>query len=93
MTQATITTKNLQNAEATTRHHKNENRTIADLYSMIGWTNPNHCASLKLYCGYKALYDKSYLRSKTTTGELSCLISFARTPLTCKERKEAINSK
>ena len=46
---------------------------------------------LKLYCGfiYKALYDQSYLGSKTTmtTGELSCLISFAWDPLTCSERR------
>ena len=37
---------------------------------------------------YKALYDKSYLGSKTTmtSGEWTCLISFATTPLTCSER-------
>ena len=37
---------------------------------------------------YKALYDKSYLESKTTmtTGEWSCLISFTWAPLTCSER-------
>ena len=37
---------------------------------------------------YKALYDKSYLGSKTTmtSGEWTCLISFARAPLTCSER-------
>ena len=37
---------------------------------------------------YKALYDKSYLGSKTTmtSGELTCLISFATAPLTCSER-------
>ena len=37
---------------------------------------------------YKALYDKSYLGSKTTmtSGELTCLISFALAPLTCSER-------
>ena len=37
---------------------------------------------------YKALYDKSYLRSKTTmtSGEWTCLISFATAPLTCSER-------
>ena len=37
---------------------------------------------------YKALYDKSYLESKTTmtSGEWTCLISFATAPLTCSER-------
>ena len=37
---------------------------------------------------YKALYDKLYLGSKTTmtSGEWTCLISFATTPLTCSER-------
>ena len=37
---------------------------------------------------YKALYDKSYLGSKTTmtSGEWTCLISFATAPLTCYER-------
>ena len=37
---------------------------------------------------YKALYDKSYLGSKTTmtSGEWTCLISFATSPLTCSER-------
>ena len=37
---------------------------------------------------YKALYDKSYLGSKTTmtSGEWSCLISFATAPLTCSEQ-------
>ena len=38
---------------------------------------------------YKALYDKSYLESKTTmtSGEWTCLISFATAPLTCSERR------
>ena len=37
---------------------------------------------------YKALYDSSYLGSKTTmtSGEWTCLISFATAPLTCSER-------
>ena len=37
---------------------------------------------------YKALYDKSHLGSKTTmtSGEWTCLISFATAPLTCSER-------
>ena len=37
---------------------------------------------------YKALYDKSYLGSKTTmtSGEWTCLISFATAPLTCSEQ-------
>ena len=37
---------------------------------------------------YKALYDKSYLGSKTTmtSGEWTCLISYATAPLTCLER-------
>ena len=37
---------------------------------------------------YKALYDKSYLGSKTTmsSGEWTCLISVATAPLTCSER-------
>ena len=37
---------------------------------------------------YKALYDKSYMGSKTTmtSGEWTCLISFATAPLTCSER-------
>ena len=37
---------------------------------------------------YKALYDKSYLGSKTTmtSGEWTCLISFATAPFTCSER-------
>ena len=37
---------------------------------------------------YKALYGKSYLGSKTTmtSGEWTCLISFATAPLTCSER-------
>ena len=36
---------------------------------------------------YKTLYDKSYLGSKTTmtSGEWTCLISFATAPLTCSE--------
>ena len=40
---------------------------------------------------YKALYDKSYLGSKTTmtSGEWTCLISFATAPLTCSERGES----
>ena len=44
---------------------------------------------------YKALYDKSYLGSKTTmtSGEWTCLISFATAPLTCSERGGAKNSK
>ena len=43
-------------------------------------------AILRLFI-YKALYDQSYLGSKTTmtTGEWSCLISFAWDPLTCSE--------
>ena len=38
---------------------------------------------------YKALHDKSYLGSKTTmtSGEWTCLISFATAPLTCSERE------
>ena len=45
-------------------------------------------AILRLFI-YKALYDQSYLGSKTTmtTGEWSCLISFAWYPLTCSERR------
>ena len=45
-------------------------------------------ATLRLFI-YKALYDQSYLGSKTTktTGEWSCLISFAWDPLTCSERR------
>ena len=37
---------------------------------------------------YKALYDKSYLGSKTTmtSGEWTCLISFVTALLTCSER-------
>ena len=37
---------------------------------------------------YKTLYDKSYQGSKTTmtSGEWTCLISFATAPLTCSER-------
>ena len=37
---------------------------------------------------HKALYDKSYMGSKTTmtSGEWTCLISFATAPLTCSER-------
>ena len=37
---------------------------------------------------YKALYDKSYLGSKTTmtSSEWTCLISFATASLTCSER-------
>ena len=38
---------------------------------------------------YKALYDKSYMGSQTTmtSGEWTCLISFATAPLTCSERR------
>ena len=45
-------------------------------------------AILRLFI-YKALYDQSYLGSKTTmtTGEWSCLISFAWDSLTCSERR------
>ena len=45
-------------------------------------------AILQLFI-YKALYDQSYLGSKTTmtTGEWSCLIWFAWDPLTCSERR------
>ena len=37
---------------------------------------------------YKALYDKSYLGSKITmtSGEWTCLLSFATAPLTCSEQ-------
>ena len=44
---------------------------------------------------YKALYDKSYLGSKTTmtSGEWTCLISFATAPLTCSNGEGAKNSK
>ena len=50
------------------------------------------CTSLKAILRlfiYKALYDQSYLGSKTTmtTGEWSCLISFAWYPLSCSERR------
>ena len=46
---------------------------------------------LKLYCRYlytRPWYDKSYLGSKTTmtSGEWTCLISFATAPLTCSDR-------
>ena len=45
-------------------------------------------AILRLYI-YKALYDKSYLGSTTTmtTGEWSCLSSFAWAPQSCLERR------
>ena len=53
---------------------------------------PKNCvylikAILRLFI-YKALYDESYLGSKTTmtTGEWSCLISFAWDPLSCSEQ-------
>ena len=52
-------------------------------------------AILRLYI-YKALYDQSYLGSKTTmsTGEWSCLIAFEWDPLTCSERRGGVkNSK
>ena len=53
--------------------------------------NYRHCDTsmpLKLYCRYeytKALYDLSYLGSKTTmtSGEWTCLITFATASLTC----------
>ena len=46
-------------------------------------------------CIYKALYDKSFLVCKVTytTGELSCLISFAWTPSSCEERETSEKSK
>ena len=55
------------------------------------WSQKDNCRILKAILQvliYKALYDKSYLESKTTmtTGESSCLISFTWAPLTCSER-------
>ena len=49
---------------------------------------PSLKAILRLFI-YKAVYDQSYLGSKTTmtTGEWSCLISFAWDSLTCSERR------
>ena len=46
-------------------------------------------AILRLFI-YKALYDELYRGSKTTmtTGEWSCLISFAWDPLSCSEQAE-----
>ena len=51
-------------------------------------------AILRLWI-YKALYGKSYLGSKTTmtTGEWSCLISFAWASQSCSERRGSENSK
>ena len=53
--------------------------------------NIQWCSGLKAILQvliYKALYDKSYLGSKTTmtSGEWTCLISFATAPLTCSEQ-------
>ena len=50
-------------------------------------------AILRLYI-YKVLYDQSYTGSKTTmtTGEWSCLISFAWDPLTCSERRGGVKN-
>ena len=55
------------------------------------WTQKKRHSFLKAILQvliYKALYDKSYLGSKTTmtSGEWTCLISFATAPLTCSER-------
>ena len=48
----------------------------------------NHFKAILQVLIYKALHDKSYLGSKTTmtSGEWTCLISFATAPLTCSER-------
>ena len=68
------------------------------MFSNLGYSKENQCMEfLLLKKGikailqvliYKALYDKSYLGSKTTmtSGEWTCLISFATAPLTCSER-------
>ena len=57
---------------------------------MAFWYCQRNClkAILRLFI-YKALYDQSYLGSKTTmtTGEWPCLISFAWDPLTCSDRR------
>ena len=47
-----------------------------------------HIKAILQVLTYNALYDKSYLGSKTTmtSGEWTCLISFATAPLTCSER-------
>ena len=49
---------------------------------------PRYIKAILQVLMYKALYDKSYLGSKTTmtSGEWTCLISFATAPLTCSER-------
>ena len=68
----------------------------AKVLSLVNWcfnreSKSYLCTSLKALLQvliYKALYDKSYLGSKTTmtSGEWTCLISFATTPLTYSER-------
>ena len=68
----------------------------AKVLSLVNWcfnreSKSYLCTSLKAILQvliYKALYDKSYLGSKTTmtSGEWTCLISFATAPLTCSER-------
>ena len=71
-------------------------RKIKSLISFSNWIMPNSYmawfsfpfkAILQVWI-YKALYDLSYLGSKTTmtSGEWTCLISFATAPLTCSER-------
>ena len=59
---------------------------INEYWCSVSWTPLK--AILRLFI-YKALYDQSYLGSKTTmtTCEWSCLISFALDPLTCSERR------
>ena len=57
----------------------------------VAFTSEDKCDMLKAILQvliYKALYDKSYLGSKTTmtSAEWTCLISFATAPLTCSER-------
>ena len=63
--------------------YKYMNKSIQELY--VKFHNVKAILQVLIY---KALYDKSYLGSKTTmtSGEWTCLISFATAPLTCSER-------
>ena len=59
---------------------QNETPSPKDFFRLEG-----HIKAILQVLIYKASYDKSYLGSKTTmtSGEWTCLISFATAPLTC----------
>ena len=77
---------NLTNPNITLSHITSSYKVVSRAFFEDTMTNLK--AILRLFI-YKALYNQSYLGSKTTmtTGEWSCLISFAWDQLTCSERR------